>query len=412
MQELLKLGERHFAPLADFPEARAFWWPRLPAHRALVRGLGQRAPRRSDGAACGNPRRAEIPGGKTRIHFVGHRRPHRAAPRRKLRHHRLQDRRGAHRKAGAHGARAAIDAGSRHSARRQIRKSCRRAGFAKSPTSRSKAASPPANRPRSTSRKATPDSQAEHALARLKDLAAKFEDEATPYLSLVHPMWKTHYGDYDHLARVKEWSLGGGEDEVRMTARTIPPAVRDVQVKAADPEVSAFVSANAGSGKTYVLAQRVINLLLRGVDPAKILCITFTKTAAANMANEVFKRLAGWTALTDAALDERDRAFHRPQAEYRRARAGAPAIRLRAGDAGRPEGADHPRLLHAAAAPVPVRGQCRGAFHRAGRSLHHATARPADLGRAAASLGRSRTARSARRWRRPSSSPPTRPSRT
>jgi ATP-dependent helicase/nuclease subunit A len=90
-----------------------------------------------------------------------------------------------------------------------------------------------------------------------------------------------------------------------MTApRTIPPDVRRVQVEAADPDVSAFVSANAGSGKTYVLAQRVINLLLRGVDPAKILCITFTKTAAANMANEVFKRLAGWTALTDAALDK------------------------------------------------------------------------------------------------------------
>jgi ATP-dependent helicase/nuclease subunit A len=85
--------------------------------------------------------------------------------------------------------------------------------------------------------------------------------------------------------------------------RTIPADVRRVQVEAADPDVSAFVSANAGSGKTYVLAQRVINLLLRGVDPAKILCITFTKTAAANMANEVFKRLAGWTALNDAALD-------------------------------------------------------------------------------------------------------------
>jgi ATP-dependent helicase/nuclease subunit A len=89
-----------------------------------------------------------------------------------------------------------------------------------------------------------------------------------------------------------------------MTAeRKIPSDVRDVQIEAADPDVSAFVSANAGSGKTYVLAQRVINLLLRGVDPAKILCITFTKTAAANMANEVFKRLAGWTALDDAMLD-------------------------------------------------------------------------------------------------------------
>jgi ATP-dependent helicase/nuclease subunit A len=88
------------------------------------------------------------------------------------------------------------------------------------------------------------------------------------------------------------------------TERKIPPDVRRVQVEAADPEISAFVSANAGSGKTYVLAQRVINLLLRGVDPAKILCITFTKTAAANMANEVFRRLAAWTALTDSALDK------------------------------------------------------------------------------------------------------------
>ena len=59
----------------------------------------------------------------------------------------------------------------------------------------------------------TPDSQAERALAKLKELAAIFADPATPYRSLVHPMWKTHYGDYDHLARVKEWSLTGGVDE-------------------------------------------------------------------------------------------------------------------------------------------------------------------------------------------------------
>ena len=92
-----------------------------------------------------------------------------------------------------------------------------------------------------------------------------------------------------------------------MLTRIIPPDVSRVQIDAADPDFSAFVSANAGSGKTYVLAQRVINLLLRGVDPAKILCITFTKTAAANMANEVFKRLASWTALDDAAIDEQIR---------------------------------------------------------------------------------------------------------
>ena len=87
--------------------------------------------------------------------------------------------------------------------------------------------------------------------------------------------------------------------------RTIPADVRRVQIEAADPDISAFVSANAGSGKTHVLAQRVINLLLRGCDPAKILCITFTKAAAANMANRVFGTLAEWTTLDDAALDAR-----------------------------------------------------------------------------------------------------------
>jgi ATP-dependent helicase/nuclease subunit B len=56
----------------------------------------------------------------------------------------------------------------------------------------------------------TPDSQADRALAKLTQLAQYFDDESTPYRSLVHPMWRTHYGDYDHLARVKEWSSSGG----------------------------------------------------------------------------------------------------------------------------------------------------------------------------------------------------------
>jgi len=85
--------------------------------------------------------------------------------------------------------------------------------------------------------------------------------------------------------------------------RQVPDGARKPQIAAANPERSVFVSANAGSGKTHVLAQRVINLLLRGEDPAKILCITFTKAAAANMAKRVFDTLAGWTALDDKALD-------------------------------------------------------------------------------------------------------------
>ena len=58
--------------------------------------------------------------------------------------------------------------------------------------------------------------------------------------------------------------------------RVIPDAVLRVQIETSDPAASAWVAANAGSGKTHVLAQRVIRLLLDGVEPAKILGITFT----------------------------------------------------------------------------------------------------------------------------------------
>jgi len=88
-----------------------------------------------------------------------------------------------------------------------------------------------------------------------------------------------------------------------MSDRTIPDAVIADQHAASDPAVSAWVSANAGSGKTHVLAQRVIRLLLEGTDPAKILCLTFTKAAAANMANRIFDTLGRWIDLDDAALD-------------------------------------------------------------------------------------------------------------
>ncbi|MBE0692621.1 MAG: UvrD-helicase domain-containing protein, partial [Aquamicrobium sp.] len=56
----------------------------------------------------------------------------------------------------------------------------------------------------------------------------------------------------------------------------IPRETADLQALAADPENSVWVSANAGSGKTHVLSQRVIRLLLGGTDPAKILCLTYT----------------------------------------------------------------------------------------------------------------------------------------
>src|SRR5712671_6855200 len=94
-----------------------------------------------------------------------------------------------------------------------------------------------------------------------------------------------------------------GDRGMVKAARIIPPNVRDTQARASDPAASSFVSANAGSGKTHVLVQRVIRLLLDDVAPEKILCITFTKAAAANMAERVFSTLGHWVTLADDALD-------------------------------------------------------------------------------------------------------------
>src|SRR5690349_14748224 len=102
--------------------------------------------------------------------------------------------------------------------------------------------------------------------------------------------------------------------------RPIPPQVRDAQARASDPAASSFVSANAGSGKTHVLVQRVIRLLLAGVPPEKILCITFTKAAAANMAERVFTTLGHWVTLDDDKLDGaiRDAGIAHPSAKLRK----------------------------------------------------------------------------------------------
>lgn len=74
---------------------------------------------------------------------------------------------------------------------------------------------------------------------------------------------------------------------------------------AATPTLSAWVSANAGSGKTHVLARRVIRLLLRGARPSAILCLTYTKAASAEMSNRIFRTLGEWVRLDDTALAER-----------------------------------------------------------------------------------------------------------
>ncbi len=89
----------------------------------------------------------------------------------------------------------------------------------------------------------------------------------------------------------------------------IPAKTAADQLKASSPASSAWVHANAGSGKTHVLAQRVVRLLLAGAEPSKILCLTFTKAAAANMSMRVFSILSKWTEYDDIRLREEIRAF-------------------------------------------------------------------------------------------------------
>jgi len=74
------------------------------------------------------------------------------------------------------------------------------------------------------------------------------------------------------------------------------------QRRAADPRLNAFVTANAGSGKTKTLIDRVARLLLRDVKPASILCVTYTKAAAAEMQRRLFDVLGGWSVMPDDEL--------------------------------------------------------------------------------------------------------------
>lgn len=77
------------------------------------------------------------------------------------------------------------------------------------------------------------------------------------------------------------------------------------QRRAADPTLNAFVTANAGSGKTKTLIDRVARLLLREVPPAAILCVTYTKAAAAEMQRRLFEVLGGWSVMQDEELQRK-----------------------------------------------------------------------------------------------------------
>lgn len=92
-----------------------------------------------------------------------------------------------------------------------------------------------------------------------------------------------------------------------ITRATIEEARADTnrqQAAAANPASSVWVTANAGTGKTHVLVLRVLRLLLAGTLPERILCLTYTKAAAAEMSKRVFDELAKWVTLSDGDLEK------------------------------------------------------------------------------------------------------------
>jgi ATP-dependent helicase/nuclease subunit B len=210
---LIELGRPHFAALNDYPEARAFWWPRF---ERIARWFARwEIARRPGLAAVVAEIRAEldIPLGDSAFKLRG-----------------IADRI----ERDAEGRYSILDykTGAART-EKQVRTGLapqltleaamlRQGKFKDIPAGASvaelgyvllKGGEPPGEPKPLKFKEGTPDSHADRALEKLTALARRFADESVAYRSLVHPMWTTHYGDYDHLARVKEWSSTGGAAE-------------------------------------------------------------------------------------------------------------------------------------------------------------------------------------------------------
>jgi len=211
--ELVSLGKKHFTPLQDYEEARAFWWTRFVR---IARWFGGWERERRVGAArifAELSGKHPIPLGNAEFLLTA-------------RADRIERR--------ADGSYAILDYKTgQPPTEPQVRSGLapqltleaailRNGGFpAITPGSvsevgyvRLKGGDPPGEPKTIKFIEGTPDSHADIALQKLAGIAQRFIVGGEPYRSLVHPMWKKQYGDYDHLARVKEWAANGGESEV------------------------------------------------------------------------------------------------------------------------------------------------------------------------------------------------------
>ena len=142
-----------------------------------------------------------------------------------------------------------------------------------------------------------------------------------------------------------------------MSARALPPEADSNQARASDPSASAWVSANAGTGKTAVLVKRSLRLLLAGFRPESILCLTYTKTAAAEMQNRLLKVLGEWATIGDAELREELSALMRRAPDDKELRIARRLFARGARSQRRAQDPHHPRLLRAAVAALSARSR-------------------------------------------------------
>ncbi len=209
--ELIALGRKHFAELQEFPEARAFWWPRFEriAHWFARWEVQRRAGIVSIAAEIDGAIDIPLDGGHFTLRGIADR-----IERYPDGNYVILDY-----KTGSARTEKQVRAGLAPQLTLEAAM-LRRGGFSSIPAGASvaeiayvtlKGGDPAGHYAAVDFKSGTPDSHADHALARLSGLAKRFDDENVPYRSLVHPMWTAYYGDYDHLARVKEWSSTGGE---------------------------------------------------------------------------------------------------------------------------------------------------------------------------------------------------------
>jgi ATP-dependent helicase/nuclease subunit B len=209
---LIALGEPRFADLDEFPEARAFWWPRFL--RIAHWFARWDAERRGAIAAIEAEIRGEISipldDGTFTLSGVADRIEQMPDGRYVILDYKTGAARSEKQVRTGLAPQLTLEAAMlRHGGFKEIAAG---ACVAEIVYVLLKGGEPPGRYEPVSFKDGTPDDHAERALQKLTELARRFDNDKEPYRSLVHPMWTTHYGDYDHLARVKEWSSGRDDD--------------------------------------------------------------------------------------------------------------------------------------------------------------------------------------------------------